>query len=294
MNETPRVSVITPSYNQGQFLEATIQSVLNQTYDNIEFLVIDGGSGDNSVEIIKKYADRIAYWVSEPDQGQADAVNKGMRRATGDLLCWINSDDLFYPEDIARRVSQFQAHPDCDMIYGDTEQGPDPEHKRLRQGRPTDLPRMLKYAECPIPQQSAMWRRSVLEKAGCLQERWHVLLDREYFTRIAAKCRIRYIPGAIGFFRNHEQSKSISQKIRWAEEMPVYYESIFDANLYGLEPHFLSCRNQCLFKVYFKSALLYADANERAMAKNYLAKAKEASFWRYLLKYSQKQKAWNI
>ena len=282
--DTLRVSIITPSFNQGEYLEETIQSVLNQTYDNIEYLIIDGGSKDNSVEIIKKYEQQIAYWVSEPDSGQAEAINKGLKKATGDLLCWINSDDIFNSEDIAQRVEQFHAHPECDMIYGDIEQGTDLEHKQIRKGRQTDISKMLKRAECPIPQQSAMWHRRVVEKVGYLEEKWHVLLDREYFTRIAASCRIQYIPGAVGFFRFHKQSKSILEQIKWADELPIYYESIFDDNLYDLEPQYLSCRNDSLFEIYFKCATLYARFKKKTEARSYYSKARQASPLRYLFK----------
>ena len=118
-------------------------------------------------------------------------------------MCWVNSDDILYPDYIATRVQQFKENPNVDMIYGDVEQGPDPSVRRLRKGRQTSIKDMLKYAECPIPQQSAMWRREVIERIGYLDTQWHVLLDREYFIRTAAKCSIKYIPGAVAFFRNH-------------------------------------------------------------------------------------------
>ena len=154
------VSIITPSYNQGKFLEQTIQSVLNQTYRNIEYLVIDGGSTDNSVDIIKKYEENIAYWISKSDNGQADAINKGFKLAKGDLVCWVNSDDILYPNYVTDRVQQFKENPNAGMIYGDIEKGPDPSIRRLHKGKQISIKDMLKYAKCPIPQQSAMWFRS--------------------------------------------------------------------------------------------------------------------------------------
>ena len=136
MNCSICVSIITPSYNQGMYLEQTIQSVLNQTYGNIEYLAVDGGSTDNSIDIIKKYEKSIAYWISEPDNGQANAINKGFKHANGELVCWVNSDDILYPDYVNDRVRQFKEHTDADMIYGDVEQGPEPSIKRLRKGRP--------------------------------------------------------------------------------------------------------------------------------------------------------------
>src|ERR1043165_6750488 len=115
----PLASIITPSYNQAAYLEQTIQSVLTQDFLNIEYMVIDGGSTDGSVEIIKKYAERLAYWVSEKDKGQAEAINKGFVRAKGEILAWLNSDDYYLPNTISAVVKRFEENPDAVMIYGD-------------------------------------------------------------------------------------------------------------------------------------------------------------------------------
>ena len=277
------VSIITPSYNQGKYLEQTIQSVLNQTYSNIEYLVVDGGSTDNSVDIIKKYEEKISYWVSKPDNGQADAINKGFKLAKGDLVCWVNSDDILYPHYVADRVQQFKENPNVDMIYGDVEQGPDTSIKRLRKGRQTNIKDMLKYAKCPIPQQSAMWRRGVIEKIGYLDPQWHVLLDREYFIRTAANCSMKYITGAVAFFRNHEQSKSVAEKLKWADELPRYYEMVFNDNIYHLSPNLLSYKNKCLSKIYLKCARMLAKAGEKRVADDFFLKSKKVSFCNYIL-----------
>ncbi len=279
-----RVSVITPSYNQGKYIEQTIQSVLNQSYDNIEYLVIDGDSTDNSIDIIKKYEGKIAYWINEPDDGQADAVNKGLKRAIGDLVCWVNSDDILYPDYVASRVRQFKENPNVDMIYGDIEQGPEPSRKRLRKGKQTNIKNMLKYAECPIPQQSAMWRREVVKKLGYLVPQWHVVLDREYFIRIAAHGLIKYVPGAVAFFRNHEQSKSIQSKLKWAEELPKYYEMVFNDNIYHLPSNLLSYKDKCLSKIYLKCAKMSERAGKKSEAEKFYKQFKKTSLLNYILK----------
>src|SRR5919108_2015168 len=114
----PKVSIITPSFNQGQFIEASIRSVLEQDYPNIEYIIVDGNSKDDSVEVIKKYADRLAWWISEKDKGHADALNKGFSHATGEILAWLNSDDIYFPRAVSEAVSGFQRPPEGGMVYG--------------------------------------------------------------------------------------------------------------------------------------------------------------------------------
>ncbi len=114
-----RISIITPSYNQGEFIERTIKSVLNQGYENIEYIIIDGGSSDSTVGLLKKYDEHIAYWVSEPDNGQTEAINKGLMHATGDVLAYLNSDDVLFPGALHFIDACFKKHKDADLIYGD-------------------------------------------------------------------------------------------------------------------------------------------------------------------------------
>lgn len=273
------VSIITPSFNQGRFLEETILSVLNQDYSNIEYILIDGGSSDNSKEIIMKYADWISYWVSEPDIGQADAINKGFRKSKGDLICWINSDDLLYPNFVSTRVKQFLDNPDVDFIYGDVEQGKDQSQRILRKGSKSDYKKMLLTLQIPIPQQSAIWRREVIKKIGYLDTQWYVLLDWEYFMRISQKCRILYQPGPVAFFRNHEKSKSVLESNKWAEELEKYYNNLFTG---FLSDEYMSLKTKALSEMYFICAkICEATSDKESKLKYYsLAKTTNGYFYR--------------
>src|SRR5688572_6274864 len=115
-----KISIVTPSFNQGQFIEETVLSVLNQNYPNLEYIVIDGGSTDQTVEVIRRYEDRLAYWASEKDRGQVHAINKGLAKSTGDIFAFINSDDVYLPETFAAVAEYFDAHPEAEWVCGDT------------------------------------------------------------------------------------------------------------------------------------------------------------------------------
>ncbi len=121
LSNFPKVSIITPSFNQGQFLEDSIRSVLEQDYPNLEYIIVDGGSKDQSVEIIKKYQDHLTWWISEKDKGHADALNKGFSHATGEILAWLNSDDIYFPNAVSEAVSILRSHPEVGMVYGDAD-----------------------------------------------------------------------------------------------------------------------------------------------------------------------------
>lgn len=268
----PLVSIITPSLNQCQYLEETILSVLNQKYKNIEYIIIDGGSTDNSVEIIKKFENRLAYWVSEPDMGQADAINKGFLKAKGEFICWVNSDDILYKEFILKRINEFDFNPDIDMIYGDVDQGTDQGNTWLRKGKQTSFQSMLMTLDIPIPQQSAIWRRKVLEKTGILDPQWHVLLDRDYFIRITKTHKILYLPGSLAYFRVHQNSKSINDAIKWTEELPRYYISLIE-KWEDYKKH----RHLVMAKCYWNCSKIYSENNDLIKSREFHEKSKKES-----------------
>ena len=205
----PKISIITPSYNQGQFLEETIRSVLDQGYPNLEYIVMDGGSTDNSVKIIKKYQNRLTYWVSEPDKGQSDAINKGFRMATGDIVTWLNSDDYYLPGTLQTVATFFMEHPDVECVYGD-QHIVDKNSNLLYVGKaiPYNYRTML-FGGARVPQPSSFYRRSVVDRVGYLDTTLHYNMDVEYFIRFGKYgIHFAHIPHPLTCFRAHIDSKA--------------------------------------------------------------------------------------
>jgi glycosyltransferase involved in cell wall biosynthesis len=215
--ELPRVTIITPSYNQAAYLEQTILSVLSQGYPNLEYMIVDGGSTDGSVEIIRKYADQLAWWVSEKDRGQAEAINKGFARATGELVGWLNSDDLFQPGSILAAVEGFRGHPEAGIVYGDV-------LSINAAGEPINLMRFAPYtlqdlmAFKIISQPGAMMRRAVLEQAGYLELRFHYMLDHHLWLRMVRLAPMVYLPRQQAAARFHPAAKNLAQAPKFGEE----------------------------------------------------------------------------
>jgi glycosyltransferase involved in cell wall biosynthesis len=204
----PKISVITPSYNQGQFLERTILSILNQNYPNVEYIIIDGGSTDNSVEIIKKYETHIAYWVSEKDRGQTDAINKGMRKATGDIVCWINSDDILLPGALQIVARYFNKHPDIEFLNGLTVRI-DKNDKILGIGHILNNKWFHKRGIYNISQQGMFWKKCIFDKVGELDETFHYAMDTEWIIRLYEnKIKMARINKPLGAIRIHESTKT--------------------------------------------------------------------------------------
>jgi len=224
MPGTPLVSVITPSFNQAPYLEQTILSVLNQDYPNIEYLVIDGGSTDGSLEIIQQYADRLAWWVSEPDQGQTDAINKGFSHARGDILAWLNSDDTYLPGAISQAVDYLRDHPEAGMVYGDANLiGSDGKIIGRFPARQTNF-RLLRRGYVHIPQQSAFFRSSLWKQVGPLDPSFFFAMDYDLWVRLARISELHYNPSLWANFRLHGSGKSVVADNRcWPEMLRVHY-----------------------------------------------------------------------
>jgi len=246
----PLVSIITPSFNQARYLEATIQSVLSQDYPRIEYMIVDGGSKDESVDIIKRYAktlesdsssysqgmlseyqeqapviqNKINWWVSEKDKGQTDAINKGFARAKGDILAWINSDDTYEPGAVSAAVKVLQEHPEIGMVYGDCNFINESGRVIGKFNSAQTNYRLLRQGYAHIPQQTMFFRADLWKQVGPLDPSFYFAMDYDLWTRIAARAEIKYVPQTWASFRLHTSGKTILADDRcWPEMIRVHY-----------------------------------------------------------------------
>lgn len=231
-----RISVVTPSYNQAQYLEQTMLSVLGQDGPRVEYLVLDGGSTDGSVEIIRRYADRLAYWCSKPDGGQAAALADGFQRCTGDILCWLNSDDLFLPGALARVAAYFQTHLATQALCGgafiiDSQNRPLSAFCAHTLGVRATYDRFRFYGQDGVFQPATFWRRSAYDAVGGMDPTLHFTMDYDLFIRLARLQRFARLPVMLSCFRLHGDCKSSrQQQIRETEAQLL-------AHRYGVTEH---------------------------------------------------------
>ena len=217
----PKISIVTPSYNQGQFLEETIRSVLLQNYPNLEYIIMDGGSTDNSVEIIEKYSPWLHYWINEPDKGHSSAINKGFNKATGSLYAYINSDDFYEPHVFSVIASAFAENPSLDLVAGVCTIFDQEREKRLF--HPLWPDHLSEYVRTTFSstfgQPASFWTKDIYGKAGGFDESLSFCFDREFFLKVGlAGAKTKMIPSKIARFREHGQSKSVTQAARFHEE----------------------------------------------------------------------------
>lgn len=219
----PLVSIVTPSYNQAQFLEDTIRSVLSQDYPRLEYIIVDGDSGDGSLEIIQRYGDQLAWWVSEPDQGQTDAINKGFAHAGGEILAWLNSDDTYLPGAISEAVDFLQANPEVGMVYGDADLIDESGNVIGRfPARQTDYQR-LRRGYVHIPQQATFFRADLWKRVGPLDPSFYFAMDFDLWVRLAKIAPLKYHSRKWANFRLHGEAKSLAEDERcWPEMVRVH------------------------------------------------------------------------
>jgi glycosyltransferase involved in cell wall biosynthesis len=227
-----KISIVTPSYNQGKFIEETILSVLQQGYGNIEHIIIDGGSTDNTLEVLKKY--KHLQWMSEPDEGQSDALNKGFRLASGDIIGWLNADDMYTPgtfEDVAKHLS----NNSVDAVYSNVlfVDGKGDSLRKMKVHKPV---RWLSLIHCYIPSTTFFFKRRILDAGIMIDKEMHISMDKDFFANIFySGYKVIYRNTYYAKFRWHESNKSIDtpevKRMRYREGLTIYHRY---ASLKGL------------------------------------------------------------
>ena len=214
-----RFTLVTPSFNQAVFLERTIRSVLSQDFPNLEYIIVDGGSTDGSVEIIRRYKKQLAWWVSEADHGQAEAINKGLKRATGEIVGWLNSDDTLVPGALHAIAAAYRQYPEADLIYGHTCQIDESDRviRRLCAVQ-TDAYDLIHFNRNLFSQPGTTWRRSLHDRIGFLDESLHYALDCDFWIRAAQHGVVRFVPRHLGNLRMYADTKSSRQVAGFEKE----------------------------------------------------------------------------
>ena len=260
----PRISIVTPSFNQAAYLEETIRSVLLQGYPNLEYIVMDGGSTDGSIDIIKKYAPWLANWVSEPDKGQSDAINKGWARANGHLLAWLNSDDYYTPGALFQAAQAFNdAGPQAGLAYGMAHWLEEPNKQITRQvGRPFDLEEILTQARSAVAQPSAFARATVVQKIGGPVQDLHYSMDWDLWNRIAMCSQVVFVPRVWSCMRFWPGAKTsvIAQQAGFGPDMLRSVQRLYQQP--DLPPHIRALKRKAIAAIAVRAAHGYANAGK--------------------------------
>lgn len=220
-----KISIVTPSYNQGQYIEETIDSVLSQNIKGLEYVIIDGGSNDETVSIIKKYEKYLSYWVSEQDNGQTDAINKGFRHTTGNILGYLNSDDKYFPGTLKKVLDNFEENNKLKLLYGDNS-------NLYPDGRLVGKPKVsydfniCLNAYLTIPQPSSFWTRDIYDELNGFNENFQYCFDYDFFLRLGDYLKendgeIRHVRDLWSIFRIHDESKTVSSVSSFSRETKI-------------------------------------------------------------------------
>lgn len=280
-----KITVVVPSYNQGAYLGATIRSLLDQEYLDLEVLVNDGGSTDNSVEVLRSFGNRIR-WRSERDRGQSDAINRGLHEATGEITAYLNSDDVYFPGTLQRVASYFGAHSECGVLYGNASHlHADGSFMEPYPTQPWDYAAL--FERCYICQPAAFWRRSIHRQLGYFDESLHFSMDYEFWLRVGASQPLHFLDGEpIAGSRLHQDTKTLRQRVPCHEEIlcTVKRHATRPSQVYGWLSHLASLRAQhegsppspdpvrhhAHVTAFARHALVYAEQCEIELSDSYL------------------------
>lgn len=265
----PLVSIVTPSYNQAQFIEETLLSVKGQDYPNLEHIVIDGGSTDGTVDILRRYEDEYNLrWISEPDEGQSDAINKGFRMARGEIIGWVNSDDTYMPGTLHKVVAYLSDHPDTDWVYGDGYTiDSDSYVLSVWKAHPFDLKALLCEGQF-ICQPAAFYRRSAIETVGLLDQTLHFTMDYDFFIRLGSQCQAAYLPELLATRRLTSEAKSLAQSERFLSDWIATLDKAFETlgPLSGIN----NFRHQAYANAHYHGGIRYFDLRDFRSASRHL------------------------
>ena len=265
----PRVSIVTPSYNQAQFIEETIRSVLLQGYPDLEYIIIDGASTDGRADVIRKYEPGLTYWVSEEDRGQSHAINTGLAHAGGEIGAWLNSDDLYMPQAVGVAADAFAAHPAVGVVYGDCHY--------IDVGSRLVLTRLLRdydlgesIVQNYIAQPATFFRSTAVQRVNGVDESLHYAMDFDLWIRLGLASEFHHVPVCLACFRGHGDAKS-SRPWTFVPEIELLYERLFERT--DLPPALAGRKREALFRTLAGFAALSLQAGEPVRAKTLLVKA---------------------
>jgi glycosyltransferase involved in cell wall biosynthesis len=276
MEDQPLVTIVTPSFNQVKFLPATYSSVISQNYPNIEYFIVDGSSTDGSMELIRSWAEeknsRLGWWISEKDDGQADAINKGFSRAKGEIIAWLNSDDIYMRGAVEKAVQTFNANPDVGLIFSNVF-SIDSDSKLINVMRFKEWSLKDLMAFNIIGQAGVFMRKKALDDSGYLDSSYHYLLDHQLWLRIAENYKIKYVDDYFAAARFHSEAKNISQAVEFSQE--AFRIVNWMKSQPELESIFKTYRRKILSGAYrFSARYLLDGGNNRESFNHYLK-----SFW---------------
>ena len=263
-------SIITPSLNHYPFIKHTIDSVMEQTYNNLEYIILDGGSTDGTISILKEYGLRRKkiYWVSESDGGQAAAINHGINMSTGEIIAWLNADDVYLPETLEAVSNYFQQHPNIDIVYGDCDYI-DETGKGLGryQTAPYNYTNLIRIAVNYIPQPATFILKRVFKTTGLLDESLHYAMDYDYWLRAGVRHNIAFVPIKFARMRLHQRAKSIKNLNKFPEELITIYMKLF--NMANLPAEIQKLEREALHNVFYRASHIAFWAGEPEASRQY-------------------------